>query len=806
MASYSSYWLYQKYEKRGDQDWIPSYPNTYSIDGEGTMPLVVRIEKDEACGYVCDEMERWVEVPISQDYVCDDCEVGYLYRWVPCNPSAFTYYGDWKYAILCEEKSEDGGLTWSATTNTKLSSEPIGVAEKKIKLTFYNGDVFAQSCGTDDGVYSPVATNGIYYFQGSVNHTTNVKRIDRDQFFISSFSWPVGGTSVGNQIIHDYDTIIGFKNVRKIEFSDCVTSIGLKANNGEVTMWPHGMDRNQVLGSGWDISEVVFPDTLKSIVACAFADNKIETLNIPSSVERIGNDWDCIIWSTGSDCTISGTFAFNRRLKNVNLGEWNGTKHVSSLKTIGKYDFMYCSALETIRIPDSLEGWGSNVFTGCTNLKQIIFEGTTPPGGLSGQSGAAISSSINDDVCLYVPCDALETYKNAYSSWPENRIFGYGGSCGNIPSVSSMYNLVTICKVGNQTYNVYRGAKVSPSYQGQMPTLNVKFFEELKQGYAPLDYCSLDGYGKIDEIIITQYARLENDNPLYDGALRIDGCKKLTLNCRYGNNYNYGEPRGIQTDAEEIEFNTGIMTFWGPSFTGSTTLKKVTINDNTTFKGAFQNSSNLSSVTINWNCYLEYGSFADCPNLTDVYINYSGGVVTLNAGSEAYNVPFVGSNPTVHVPCELYELYKAHSIWGRLNIVKNSDDCDPGYIRIVSNTFSQASASDPIISDRYIFSKQTVYYGGNGAEMTLVCKDVQRISFETVRCGAASNSSVLTMTLDGVEVFNRDSYRCSVQQQKGAGYVGGYTMTGLDDGVEHTIVIHSNVRDGRDNYFGFDAL
>jgi hypothetical protein len=50
MASYSSYWLYQKYEKRGDQDWIPSYPNVYSIDGEGTMPLVVRIEKDEACG------------------------------------------------------------------------------------------------------------------------------------------------------------------------------------------------------------------------------------------------------------------------------------------------------------------------------------------------------------------------------------------------------------------------------------------------------------------------------------------------------------------------------------------------------------------------------------------------------------------------------------------------------------------------------------------------------------------------------------------------------------------------------------
>ena len=131
MGQYSSYWLYQKYEKRGDQDWIPSYPNVYSIDGEETMPLVMRIERDEACGYVCDEMERWVEIPISQDYVCDDCEVGYLYRYVHCNPSAFTYYGDYKYEILCEEISQDGGQTWSATTNTKLSSEPIGKERTK---------------------------------------------------------------------------------------------------------------------------------------------------------------------------------------------------------------------------------------------------------------------------------------------------------------------------------------------------------------------------------------------------------------------------------------------------------------------------------------------------------------------------------------------------------------------------------------------------------------------------------------------------------------------------------------------------
>ena len=142
MGRHSSYWLYQKYEKRGDQDWIPSYPNTYSISGdsENPMPLVVRIEHDRDCGWICDEIERWVEIPITEDYECDDCEVGYQYRWVQCNPSAYTYFGDYKYDILCEEISEDNGQTWSATTYTKVSSASTGVADKKVKITFDNGD------------------------------------------------------------------------------------------------------------------------------------------------------------------------------------------------------------------------------------------------------------------------------------------------------------------------------------------------------------------------------------------------------------------------------------------------------------------------------------------------------------------------------------------------------------------------------------------------------------------------------------------------------------------------------------------
>lgn len=77
MSQYTSYYLYQKYEKRGDQPWLPSYPNVYSVDGDGTMPLVVKMEDDPACGYVppVEPIYRWIDLDPTQDWMCEDCGV-----------------------------------------------------------------------------------------------------------------------------------------------------------------------------------------------------------------------------------------------------------------------------------------------------------------------------------------------------------------------------------------------------------------------------------------------------------------------------------------------------------------------------------------------------------------------------------------------------------------------------------------------------------------------------------------------------------------------------------------------------------
>jgi hypothetical protein len=76
MGQYSSYYLYQKYEKRGEQDWIPCYPNTFSMSGdsENPMPFVVKTENDPQCGYSpkgSDDYnyEKW---EVVDGYICDD--------------------------------------------------------------------------------------------------------------------------------------------------------------------------------------------------------------------------------------------------------------------------------------------------------------------------------------------------------------------------------------------------------------------------------------------------------------------------------------------------------------------------------------------------------------------------------------------------------------------------------------------------------------------------------------------------------------------------------------------------------------
>ena len=134
MSQYTSYWLYQKYEKRGDQDWIPTYPNEYSVDANGTLTPVIKLDNDTACGYspTPTTQYRWVDLNPNVDYYCEDCPVDpsvKIYRWAKapatdyvCNTTTHTKYYKEYY-----QYSTDGGATWQnvVPVQSRVSSDVI---------------------------------------------------------------------------------------------------------------------------------------------------------------------------------------------------------------------------------------------------------------------------------------------------------------------------------------------------------------------------------------------------------------------------------------------------------------------------------------------------------------------------------------------------------------------------------------------------------------------------------------------------------------------------------------------------------
>lgn len=163
MGQYTSYYLYQKYEQREGQDPIPCIPSIYSIDADGTMEKVIKLENDPDCGYTPPPVEpiyRWYQIPITEDYICGNCAI--IFRWVDSGTTCIGY-DKWQRSI--KQYSEDEGETWqnvippiySATSLIEEDSEDCGY----VPPTPVHGDYFSFET-IDSGTFSFIG-NSISY-------------------------------------------------------------------------------------------------------------------------------------------------------------------------------------------------------------------------------------------------------------------------------------------------------------------------------------------------------------------------------------------------------------------------------------------------------------------------------------------------------------------------------------------------------------------------------------------------------------------------------------------------------------------
>lgn len=112
--------------------------------------------------------------------------------------------------------------------------------------------------------------------------------------------------------------------------------------------------------------------------------------------------------------TMDGNvFQYCVKLKNVNIP--------TALSKIESNMFDGCKSLETITIPANITSISKKVFMNCEALKTVIFEGTTPPeidpeafAQSSDKEGNNITHYYPSGLKIYVPDDAVDTYKNKF--------------------------------------------------------------------------------------------------------------------------------------------------------------------------------------------------------------------------------------------------------------------------------------------------------------------------------------------------------------------------------------------------------
>ena len=396
MGQYTSYYLYQKYEERGEQEPIPCYPNVYSIDGEGTMPLVVKSSADTECGAegtiedwfavstYCvgvskyekqekaisyDDGDTWVYTGEYRDELVEpySVECGY----VPPPPQYRTISGDTycsgatgydKYVDLYYQVSYDGGISWhttsSASTLVEAYSEDCGYEP------IYSWNVVGDMCGECDEQTNVV----IHDNSGNTYTISGSGEITRSE--VSGYA-----NVAYDIVIKNYCTSIGenafsgFSGVYFARIPSTVQTIGERAFIGCSAM-----------------TECQVPSGTTSIGASAFTDCiSLCYADIPTSVLSIGED-------TFKNC-------LNFRYVSI----------PTSITSIPNNCFYNCDALSDIELHSGITSIGDSAFGNCNGLYSVTVFASTPP---------TLGNNVFDNynIKIYVPSGSVNTYKTA-SGW-----------------------------------------------------------------------------------------------------------------------------------------------------------------------------------------------------------------------------------------------------------------------------------------------------------------------------------------------------------------------------------------------------
>ena len=307
-----------------------------------------------------------------------------------------TSIGDYAF-FLCT------GLTSVTIPNsvTSIGNKAFNYCESLTSVTIPNsvtsiGDHAFYGCSgltsvTIGNSVTSIGQHAFWYCTGltSVTIPNSVTSIGADAFYKCS---GLTSVTIGNSVTSiGYQAFYGCSGLTSVTIGNSVTSIGDYAFYGckSLTSPVYNAHVFAYMPTSYSGAYTI-PNGIESIAGSAFYHcTGLTSVTISNSVTSIEG----------------GAFRECTGLTSVTIP--------NSVTNIGKSAFNQCSGLTSVTIGNSVTSIGNYAFSNCRGLTSVTIEAVTPPT-LVGSSLEAENVFGNTNNCpIYVPCNAVNTYKTA---------------------------------------------------------------------------------------------------------------------------------------------------------------------------------------------------------------------------------------------------------------------------------------------------------------------------------------------------------------------------------------------------------
>lgn len=359
--------------------------------------------------------------------------------------------------VLSEEHTYSYEITKSPTETTtgiltgtcSGCSETISIVVPALNMVDYTYENVKETTCEENGLDRYMWNNvtyGVFYFDVELEkygHSYSEEIIEptcTEQGYSTYVCSRCGGSYIGNytsKLGHNYENGI-CTTCGEIQPEENIVASGSCGDNTTWTLDDQGVLR--ISGSGamydydsktipWDgyrkeLVQVVIEEGITTIGSHAFYNSSIQSVNIPSSIQRIGvyafNYCESLetVYISDLESWLGMTIEYPSPVKYVKnvyisgelLEEGSVITVPDSITTIKTYTISYFDTVEEIKLHDDVSSIGESAIVGCVNLKRIILPDSITELGDNAFSGSHSLKTID------LPDSITEIGQAAFSS------------------------------------------------------------------------------------------------------------------------------------------------------------------------------------------------------------------------------------------------------------------------------------------------------------------------------------------------------------------------------------------------------